>query len=327
VGNAGKPNETEDPERVFVVPEELHELRIDKALHSLIPELSRSYLRELVEGGHVRVGARLETRPRYLCQKGESLRVRLAPRRVEEGPPPPNFRVLHVDDSMLVISKPPGLPVHRNEGVRRHTVADYAQRDFGLLPTIQGAERPGIIHRLDKETSGVMVLGRTPEAFHHIRDQFRKRTVSKEYMAVILGEMRFDSEWIEKPIGRDPLRPTRMSVVPEGGLESATFVEAVERFRGYTLARCLPKTGRTHQIRVHLSSAGHPIVGDKVYKTQRWKQVLPADAPPVTRQLLHAQALEFTHPVTGKRVRFVDEPPEDFEAFIGYLRRKHSAKD
>jgi 23S rRNA pseudouridine1911/1915/1917 synthase len=322
VAGPHKPNEDDSPERALVVPPDLHDLRIDKALHRLIPELSRSYLRELVEAGHVRVGSRVEIRPRYLCQAGETIRVRLAPRRVEEGPPPPNFRVLHVDDAILVIAKPAGLPVHRNEGVKRHTVADYAQRDFGLLPTIQGAERPGIIHRLDKETSGVMVLARTPEAFHHIRDQFRARSVSKEYRAVILGEMRFESEWIEKPIGRDPARPTRMSVMEEGGLESATFIEAIERFRGFTYVRCVPKTGRTHQIRVHLASLGHPVVGDKVYKTQRWKQVLPLDAPPIARHLLHARALELAHPASGKRARFVDEVPEDFEAFLRFLRNR-----
>lgn len=308
-----------------MVTEGLHGLRLDKALRALLPDLSRSYLRDLVELRQVRVGGRVETKPRYLCQRGEELRVRLAPRREEEGPPPPNFRVLHEDPSILVIAKPAGLPVHRNEGVRRHTVADYAQRDFGLLPALQGAERPGIIHRLDKDTSGVMVLARTPEAFHAIRDQFRSRTVGKEYRAIVLGELRFDSEWIEKPIGRDPARPTRMSVMEEGGRESATYVEPVERFRGFTHVRCLPKTGRTHQIRVHLSSSGHPIVGDNVYRTQRWKQLLPPEAPPVARQLLHAYALEFAHPATGRRVRFIEEPPEDFERFLVFLRRARGA--
>src|SRR5262245_13305687 len=111
-----------------------------------------------------------------------------------------------------------------------------------------------------------------------------------------------------------------MSVMQEGGLDSATFVEAVERFRGFTHVRCVPKTGRTHQIRVHLASLGHPVVGDKVYKTQRWKQVLPADAPPIARHLLHARALELAHPVSGKRTRYVDELLEDFAARRRYCR-------
>lgn len=307
--------------REVVVPRELAGERLDKVLHALLPEYSRAHLRDLVDLGHVRVGNRVETRARYLCNEAQRISVVLAPRRVEQGPPAPEFRVLHVDESILVISKPAGLPAHRNEGVKRGTVADYAQRDFGLLPALQGRDRPGIIHRLDKETSGVMVLARTTEAFLGVREQFQARTVRKEYRAIVLGEPRFDTEWIEKPIGRDPRRPTRMSILTDGR-DASTLVEVLERFEGFTHVACKPTTGRTHQIRVHLLTSGLPVVGDRVYRTRRWNDVLPAGAPPAARQFLHAYSLEFRHPSTGAWLRFEDPLPEDMAAFLRFLRAR-----
>jgi len=309
------------PERRVVVPETLAGVRLDKVLHALLPDQSRSYLRELVKRRFVRIGTRVEHRPRHLCQTGAEIVVRLAPRRSDEaGPPPPEFRVLHHDDAILVISKPAGLAAHRNENELRATVADYAQRDFGLLPSLQGMNRPGIVHRLDKDTSGVMVLARTSEAFHGLRDQFAARTVAKEYRAIVFGELRFESQWIESSLDRHPVHTGRMTVVAEGGRESATFVESLERFGAFSFLRCVPKTGRTHQIRVHLTSIGHGIVGDRLYRSSRGRTVLPEGAPPVARHLLHALSLEIDHPTTGERMRFEAPIPGDFEAFLAWLR-------
>ncbi len=305
-----------------IVPESLHGLRLDKALRELLPDQSRAYLRDLVKGGFVRVGRRRETKPRYLCQQGDRIQVELAPRVADDGTMPPEFRVIHVDDAILVIDKPAGLAAHRNEREARGTVADYAQRDFGLLPSLQGDSRPGIVHRLDKDTSGVMVLARTAEAFHLLREQFRARIVQKEYRALVYGTLRFDSEWIEQAIGRDPARPTRMSVMAEGGRESATLVESVERFRDFSHVLCRPKTGRTHQIRVHLTWLGHAIVGDRVYRPRRGRTLLPDGAPHTTRHLLHARAITFVHPVSGEEVTFEAPLPDDFERFRAWLRSR-----
>lgn len=311
--------EEDYPEQTVTVPAALAGTRLDKVLRELMPDQSRAYLRDLVEFGFVKVGARVENKARYLCKEGDVVRLRLVPRRVETGPPPPTFRVLHHDDSILVIAKPAGLPAHRNERELRGTVADYAQRDFGLLPTIQGAARPGIVHRLDKDTSGVMVLARTDDAAHELKRQFAARTVRKEYRAIVYGELPLDSYWIDKAIDRDPHRPSRMSVVDEGGRESETFVEVVKRARGFTHVRCAPKTGRTHQIRVHMASIGHSIVGDRVYRRMRGPLELPAGAPPVARQLLHAHRLEFDHPATGERIAFEADLPDDFRAFVEWM--------
>jgi 23S rRNA pseudouridine1911/1915/1917 synthase len=311
--------EGEAPEHTLIVPDALDGVRLDKALRDLLPGFSRAYLRDLVVDGFVKIGGKIERKASYPCQAGERIVVLLAPRLATDEPPPPEFTVLYSDETIIVINKPPGLAAHRNEGVWRGSVADYAQRDFGLLPSMQAANRPGIVHRLDKDTSGVMVLARTEAAADHLKQQFRGRSIEKEYRAIVFGKLRFDSEWIEQPIGRNPKRPTKMSVL-EGGRESSTYVEVAERFEDFTYVICRPKTGRTHQIRVHLSWLGHPIVGDTVYRIRKNAYSLPPDAPPVTRQLLHAHALEFDHPATETRMRFEAPIPDDFERLLQYLR-------
>lgn len=317
--------EGETPERRLVVPESLHEVRLDKALRDLLPEFSRVYLRDLVADGFVTIGKRVQRKPSFLCQTGDEITIRLAPRIVNDAPPPPEYQLLHVDDSIIVINKPPGLAAHRNEGIWRGSVADYARRDFGLLPSLQGENRPGIVHRLDKDTSGVMVLARSPEAFFSLREQFADRTIAKEYHALIYGNLRFESEWIEQPIGRNPVRPTKMSVI-DGGREASTLVEVIEQFQDFSYIRCRPKTGRTHQIRVHLSWLGHPIIGDAVYRIRRHHNSLPETAPPVARQLLHAFSLELKHPATGERTKFEAPLPEDFQGLLTFLRLNCKSK-
>lgn len=311
-------NPPEDfPARILTIPDSLAGVRMDKALRELLPEFSRVYLRELVKNGFVIINNKPVRAPADACVAGQEVHVHLAPRRDESGPPPPEFEVLHRDDEMIVINKPPGLAAHRNEGVRRGSVADYAQRDFGLLPSLQGENRPGIVHRLDKDTSGVMLLARTTEAFFALRKQFADRTITKEYRALVFGELRFESEWIEQPIDRNPARPSKMSVM-EGGRESSTYVEVIERFRGFTYILCRPKTGRTHQIRVHLSWLGHPIVGDTVYKIRN-KFEMPPGAPDVKRQLLHAYSIELDHPADSTRLSFEAPIPEDFNSMLRFL--------
>ncbi|MBI3820108.1 MAG: RluA family pseudouridine synthase [Planctomycetes bacterium] len=305
------------PERTLTIPDSQAGVRLDKALRDSFTDLSREYVRELIRDGFVMINDRPARAPSQLCKTGEVVVLRLAPRRPDAGPPPPEFTILHQDDSIIIINKPPGLAAHRNEGVRRGSVADYAQRDFGSLPSLQGENRPGIVHRLDKDTSGVMVLARQPEAFFALRKQFADRTVSKEYRALVFGELRFESEWVEQPIARNPLRPSKMSVL-EGGRESSTYIEVIQRFRGFTYVLCRPKTGRTHQIRVHLAWLGHPVVGDTVYKIRK-RFEMPPDAPPIKRQLLHAYSLEFEHPATQERVTYEAPLPEDFKSILTYL--------
>ncbi len=180
----------------------------------------------------------------------------------DTAPLPP---ILYEDEDIVAFDKPAGLVVHRNDRYGGGTLADLAQARYGPLPEVQGEHRPGIVHRLDRETSGVIVLGRTQEALEELKRQFKEREAEKTYLAFVHESPRFDSEWIDEPIGTDERHPERKMVVPRGqGREASTYYEVRERFRGFSLIECKPRTGRTHQIRVHLSWAEHSLVGDRL---------------------------------------------------------------
>ncbi len=238
--------------------------------------------------------------------------------------PPPVLQAIYVDDAIVVIDKPAGLVSHPPEGksFRGHSVASAAQAQFGAMPSLAGDDRPGVVHRLDRETSGVMLLARTEAAFHSLRDQWQQREVEKEYRCISFGVARFDTDWIEREIATDLRHPERMTVVDQGGREASTYYEVVQRFAGFTHFRCMPKTGRTHQIRVHMTSIGHSLVGDRVYKSRRAQQERwPENAPPMERQALHAHRLRIDHPTTGKAMEFVAPMPQDMQAALDWLAK------
>lgn len=289
---------------------------------------SRRAARELIERLRVQVPEHPKAlRPATVLEVGHSVLVQPLPIEPPVDVPAPEVQpltILHEDTYILVIDKRPGLAAHPPEGARAArapTVAGLAARHCGELPTLSGEDRPGIVHRLDKDTSGVMVLAKTAEAFHFLQGQFKARTVEKEYRCLSYGEARFDSDWVEAAIADHPTRPERMTVVREGGREASTYYEVVERFRGYTHFRCLPKTGRTHQIRLHMQAAGHSLVGDKVYRSRSQQHGdLPPDCPAVERQLLHAHRLTLDHPWSRERLTFVAPIPSDMECVLAWLR-------
>jgi 23S rRNA pseudouridine1911/1915/1917 synthase len=292
---------------------------------------SRRLAKELIDRALVALpGVRQPLRASTELESGQWVHFMVEP--VEAAPPPAAppvepLRVVHEDPYILVIDKRPGVAVHPPEGVRAQripTVASLALRLCGDLPTLAGEDRPGIVHRLDKDTSGVMVLAKTEEAFHFLQAQFKARTVVKEYRCLCYGEARFDSDWVEGAIAEHPSRPDRMAIV-EGGREASTYYEVVERFKGYTHFRCMPKAGRTHQIRVHMQSAGYSLVGDKVYRARGQQHAtLPPDCPPAERQLLHAFRLALLHPWSRERLEFNAPIPADMEAVLTWLRQHRS---
>jgi 23S rRNA pseudouridine1911/1915/1917 synthase len=306
-------------------------IRLDQFLANQPEVAGRATARRLVEAGQVSV-AGLRVRPGMFLEAHQvvefvvemTVRDPLAP-----DLPLPEIPVLYEDESLCAIDKPVGLAAHPSEdkSVIAHTVASWALARWGELPSAHEAPgRPGIVHRLDRDTSGVMVVAKTQVAFESLRAQFKARTVQKEYRCLVLGEPRFQSDWIERPIAVDPRHPDRMTVVEEGGRESSTFYEVVERFSGYAHVRCRPKTGRTHQIRVHMTAIGHSLVGDRVYRSRlRQHDALPDGAPDPKRQCLHAQRLVLLHPATHETVEFEAPMPADMRDLLVWLRRNRAA--
>jgi 23S rRNA pseudouridine1911/1915/1917 synthase len=316
--------------RTLVVPTDLDGWRLDRALTELLDGVSRSRVQELVRDGGVRLAGRPVRRPSEHVAAGQEIELLEVPRSRERTGSPAGARlvVVHEDAHLAVVDKPAGMVAHPSTVVRGGTVSELALERFGPLPSPQGADRPGIVHRLDADTSGLMIVARTQEAADALVRMFRERRVEKRYLALVLGAPRFDTDWIETPIGRAPGRPDRMSVVRDGGAgrEARTYYETLERFDGFGLVACRPETGRTHQLRVHLSSIDHPLVGDRVYRGRRGlARSVPAGAPPLTRHALHAAGLALDHPVTGERLRIESELPEDMRAWLTWLRGRAAA--
>jgi 23S rRNA pseudouridine1911/1915/1917 synthase len=321
-------NEPPRGARHLRVPTELAGERLDRALAALCADVSRTRLKAAIQAGGVRVDGATVDRPGQPVEADAQIEVdggALAPR-VRAGSDELDFQVLFEDEHLAVIVKPAGMLSHPTDAVRGGTVSELAERRFGPLPSLQGSDRPGIVHRLDGGTSGVMVLGRSERAFAELMRQFRAREVEKTYLALVWGEPRFDTGWIEAPIARSAAVPSRMDIAAEGeGRDAATWYEVRERFGVSALVEASPKSGRTHQIRVHLASIGHPLIGDSVYKRKGGPPVrLAADAPLPARQALHAHALRFKHPVGGQAMAFEAPLPEDMTALLEWLRREHA---
>ncbi len=293
------------------------------------PEVgSRSVAKALVKGGAVRVDGR-ELKAGAVIKPGQEVSfcpAILEPRSQSAEPKEwtETLDILFEDPHILVVNKQPGIAAHRPSSHRSNAanVAELAlQHCGGELSLATGEDRPGIVHRLDKETSGVMILAKNDEASHFLRSQFKARTTQKEYRAIAYGVPRFDSDYIERQIAVHPRLGDRMIVVQEGGKEASTYYEVIESFAGHCYLRCLPKTGRTHQIRVHLMSIGHSLVGDRAYRSRNMGRAgLPEGAPDPGRHCLHAICLGIRHPRTHQQMSFEAPLPEDMEKLLGWLR-------
>ncbi|MCC6408861.1 MAG: RluA family pseudouridine synthase [Planctomycetes bacterium] len=316
--------------RRLVVPIAAEGERLDRFLVAAFPELSRTRLQELVRGGAVRVAGEPALRSSRLLVADEVVEIEFAPPSVarDEDFGDLELSVVYEDEWFAIVDKPAGLLSHPGNHTVGPSVSGLARKRWGELPALQGEDRPGIVHRLDVGTSGLMVIGREQAAFEHLLAQFRERQVEKTYYAIVHREPRFDTGWIEAPIGRSPRHPDRMSVVPAGeGREAATYYEVLERFEGFGYLACRPKTGRTHQIRVHLAHVDHPLVADPLYRRAGPHAAkLAADAPVPTRQALHAGGLVLTHPKSGERLTFESPLPADLAALLAWLRAHHAKK-
>jgi 23S rRNA pseudouridine1911/1915/1917 synthase len=309
--------------KTFAADRGLKPTRLDIFLTAwLAPELSRSQVTRIIRAGLVSVnGSR--ARSSQTVRAGDRIEV-AEPNRAQTRPDAvvtPDVPVIYADSEIVLVNKPPGLTVHSAPGHRGATLVDFLTNRFpemAAMVDLDGISRPGIVHRLDKDTSGVMVVARTPFARTALSRQFKDRTVHKTYLAIVRGTVSRDRLTISRPIGRHPVERKRMSVRTRTPRDAVTKVEVVARLSYPTvegplpmsLLKVEPLTGRTHQIRVHLASIGHSCVGDRLYGKNN------DTAIPLGRQALHAFSLSIEHPRTGKRLNFSAQVPDDLAELL-----------
>lgn len=288
--------------------------RLDKFLSENIDEMTRSALTKLIDDGKVSVNSRIVSKSYKLCE-GDRIEVLLS------DPEPLNVSaenialdIVYEDDDLLVVNKPKGMVVHPAAGNYSGTLVNALLYHCGdSLSGINGVLRPGIVHRIDKNTSGLLMVAKNDFAHQGLSEQIQDHSFKREYLAVAYGNIKEDAGVINAPIGRHKVDRKRMCVTKENSKEAITRFEVLERFSDFTYLRCMLETGRTHQIRVHMAHIGHPLAGDDVYGP---KKVITA----LCGQCLHAYLLGFVHPRTGEYLEFTSEVPESFEKFLTKLR-------
>lgn len=310
--------------------------RIDALLAKHLNSYSRVFLRKVVQEGGGRVNGET-VKPSFRVRAGQQVEIDLPPM-PPEGPQAEEIplSVLHEDEHLIVIDKPPGMVVHPAKGHWSGTLTSALAFHFAQLSDVGGVTRPGIVHRLDRDTSGVIVIAKTNTVHLELAAQFETRTVEKEYLAITLGKVQLDRDVVRAPIGPHPYQRDKMAIRdghPQSR-EAETWYEVQERFDGYTLVKLLPKTGRTHQIRVHLAHIGAPVLCDRQYaghasitRGQLARRLAKREPPRpgddevvLERQALHARRLVLEHPVTGQRMQFESPLPADITATLEALR-------
>ncbi|MBE1237671.1 RluA family pseudouridine synthase [Phaeovibrio sulfidiphilus] len=301
-------------------------VRLDKWLSTSLPDLSRARLQMLVRSGLVEIDGRTIVDPALRIKPGQTACVR-EPVTVPDAPAPlpMPLDVLHEDEHLIVVNKPPGLVVHPGAGNPDRTLVNgLLHHCGGRLSTGSDPQRPGIVHRLDKDTSGVLVAAKTDAAHEALAGQFAARLPGRTYLALVWGTPMPPAGTIEGQIGRHPKNRQKMAVLdPGAGKYACTHYRTLEVFCGgeISLVECRLETGRTHQVRVHLSSCALPLVGDPLYGRKSVPRAWAGRLRGFERQALHAVEVAFTHPVTGETLRFRAEPPEDMGALIETIRR------
>jgi len=305
--------------------------RLDAVLAERLPEFSRTALKKAIDAGAVLVNGQ-RTKPAYRLEPEDAVRVERL-ERPAEGPTPEAIPLdlLYEDDDLVAVNKPAGMVVHQARGHWTGTLAAALAHHFGdRLSSAGGPARPGIVHRLDRDTTGVIVVAKHDAAHERLAAQFADRTTEKEYLAIVLGSPDRDADVVDEPIGPHPHVREKMAIRRDhpDARPAVTLLEVVERLRRCTLVRARPKTGRTHQIRVHLAHAGHPVLCDKQYggRSRITAGELaggvagPDEAALLERQALHAHRLGIDHPATGERLTLEAPLPADMEGVLAFLR-------
>jgi 23S rRNA pseudouridine1911/1915/1917 synthase len=289
--------------------------RLDHFLHEHLPAYSRARMQDWIKRGRVRVNG-TGRRASYLLRGGDSVEIEPMPpvplRATAEEIP---LRILYEDADLVAIDKPAGMVVHAGAGVHEGTLVNALLHHFASLSKLGGELRPGIVHRLDRFTSGVLLVAKTDAAHQALAAQFASREVEKVYLALVHGAVRQDEGHVEKPIARDPVRRVRMTARLEHGRAASTRYRVLRSWPGFTLLEVRIGTGRTHQIRVHLASIGHPVAGDRLYGAPAQIEGMP----PLGRYFLHAHRIRFRLPESGRQISLESPLPAELEEWMGKL--------
>ena len=294
--------------------QENQQMRLDKYLAEQFPEHTRSYLQKLIKDGEVLVNGK-NVKTGYQLSKGDEVSVNIPePKELDVEPQKMDLDIVYEDDDVILINKPKGMVVHPAPGHTTDTLVNgllYHCKDN--LSGINGVARPGIVHRIDRDTTGILIVCKNDMSHNSIAAQLKEHSINRRYRALVHGNLKEDTGTVEGAIGRHPIDRKKMSINEKNGKPAVTHYTVLERFGNYTLIECRLETGRTHQIRVHMSSIGHPLVGDEVYG--------PAKCPfKLQGQCLHAMVLGFVHPRSGAYMEFSAELPEYFEELLRKLR-------
>ena len=302
----------------FEVTFEYEDERLDKFLAAIFPERSRTYFSKLIKEGHVtKYGNVLKAN--YRLHTDDVITVETPPaERVEINPENIPLYILYEDEDLLIVNKPKGMVVHPSAGHYSGTLVNAIMYHCGNeLSGINGVVRPGIVHRIDKDTTGSLIICKTDTAHIHIAEQIKNHSCNRRYRGIVIGNLPDDEGTVSGAIGRDPKDRKKMAINEKNGKPAVTHYKVLERFGNYTYMEFALETGRTHQIRVHMASIGHPLLGDEVYggrhASGRWK---------LQGQTLHAMNLGFVHPTTGEFLEISAELPEYFEKLLADLRQK-----
>jgi 23S rRNA pseudouridine1911/1915/1917 synthase len=320
----------EDNTRRFVVAQDEAGMRLDLFCAAHLPEYSRNQIQKLNSTGSITVNAERRAH-HFALRAADSVEVTIIPAETESVLPVAQkipITLLYEDDDLVVVNKAAGMVVHPAQGNRKDTLVNALLGRGMRLASLGGPERPGIVHRLDKDTSGVLVIAKSDAAHAGLARQMRERSVERMYHAITWGTLGIDALIIDKPIGRHPVHRKKMAVLEGGGREAVSQIFVMDSFNHFEYIRVVLKTGRTHQIRVHLSHMSHPVLGDPVYGGRRKKGTIKSALVKATfekllkimpRQALHASSLAFSHPVTGQRLLFRTALPADMRSALEVL--------
>lgn len=296
--------------------EENEDTRLDVFLKQYFKDKSRSHIQKLIEEKLVTVNGKIK-KSNYKLKFNDEVSVILKePVSLNIEPEEIPLDVLYEDRDVIVVNKPQGMVVHPAAGIKTGTLVNALLNYCSDLSGINGVTRPGIVHRIDKDTSGILVVAKNDNSHNKLAEQLKDHSMTREYIALVEGVLKEEKGTIDKPIARHPKDKIKMAVVLNGK-RAVTHYSVIEKFKNNTLVKCVLETGRTHQIRVHMAYIGHPLVGDPVYgyKKQRFK---------LEGQLLHARKLGFIHPSTGKYIEFETEIPEYFKRIINILKKENN---